>query len=57
MTERVSEPIGPRTTNEPVEPTGGVARRNVRLALVLFGLAVLIAAGTVVVSLVYLHYD
>ena len=57
MAERLSEPVPPRTTNEPVEPTGEVARRNVRLALVLFGLALLIAAGAVVVSLVYLHYD
>ena len=57
MAERLSEPVPPRTTNEPVEPTGEVARRNVRLGLVLLGLALLIATGAVVVSLVYLHYD
>jgi hypothetical protein len=57
MAERLSEPIPTRTTNEPVEPTGEIARRNVRLGFMLFGLALLIAAGAVVVSLVYLHYD
>ena len=41
----------------PVEPTPEVAQRNVRLALALLGLAVLIAAGSIVVALIYLHYD
>jgi hypothetical protein len=41
----------------PVEPTPEVAQRNVRVALALVGLAVLIAAGSVVVALIYLHYD
>jgi hypothetical protein len=47
----MSEPI------TPVEPTPEVAQRNVRLALALLGLAVLIAAGAIVVALIYLHYD
>jgi len=47
----MSEPI------TPVEPTSEVARRNVRLAIALFGLAILIAAGSIVVAFVYLHYD
>jgi hypothetical protein len=47
----MAEPIAP------VEPTPEVARRNVRLALALLGLAILIAAGSIVVALVYLHYD
>jgi hypothetical protein len=34
-----------------------VAQRNVRVALALLGLAVLIAAGSIVVALIYLHYD
>jgi hypothetical protein len=34
-----------------------VARRNVVLALALVGLAIVIAAGSIVVALVYLHYD
>jgi hypothetical protein len=41
----------------PIEPTREVARRNVMLAVGLVGLAILIAAGSVVVALVYLHFD
>lgn len=41
----------------PVEPTPEVARRNVALALALLGLTILIGAGSIVVALVYLHYD
>jgi hypothetical protein len=41
----------------PTEPTPEVTRRNVTLALALLGLAILIAAGSIVVALVYLHYD
>jgi hypothetical protein len=41
----------------PIESTPEVARRNVTLALGLLGLAILIAAGSIVVALVYLHYD
>jgi hypothetical protein len=41
----------------PVEPTPGVARRNVTLAAGLLGLAFLIAVGSIVVALVYLQYD
>ena len=41
----------------PVEPTPEVARRNVTLAVSLLGLAILIAVGSIVVALVYLHYD
>ncbi|MDX6408832.1 MAG: hypothetical protein QOE13_1903 [Gaiellaceae bacterium] len=47
----MSEPI------TPVEPTPEVARKNVTLAMALLGLAILIAAGAVVVALVYLQYD
>jgi hypothetical protein len=41
----------------PVEPTPEVARRNVVLALGLVGIALLIAAGAVLVAFVYLQYD
>jgi hypothetical protein len=41
----------------PVEPTPEVAQRNVRLAAALLGLAILIAAGSIVVAFIYLHYD
>ena len=51
------EPAPPRTTSEPVEPTPELARKNVVLGLALLGIALLIAAGAVVVSLIYLHYD
>jgi hypothetical protein len=34
-----------------------VARKNVLLGWALLGLSLLIAAGAVVVSLIYLHYD
>jgi hypothetical protein len=51
------EPAPPRTTSAPVGPTPELARKNVMLGLALLGIAVLIAAGAVVVSLIYLHYD
>ena len=34
-----------------------LARRNVRLGLALFGIALLIAAGAVGVAFLYLHFD
>ena len=42
---------------EPVEPTGDVARKNVVLGIALTFVALLIVLGTVLVSLIYLHYD
>ena len=57
MTERELEPLPPRTTNEPVEPTPELARKNVVLGLALLGIALLIAAGAVGVSLIYLQFD
>ena len=57
MAERLPEPPPPRTTTEPVEPIGAVARKNVVLGLALAGICLLIVAGTVLVSLIYLHYD
>jgi hypothetical protein len=41
----------------PVEPTPELARKNIVLGLALLGIALLMAAGAVVVSLVYLHFD
>ena len=57
MTERLPEPVPPRTTNDPVEPSGEIARKNVLLGWALFGIALLMAAGAVVVSLIYLEFD
>ena len=57
MAERLPEPPPPRTTYEPVAPTGDVARKNVTLGLALFGIALLFAVGAVVVSFIYLQFD
>ena len=57
MTERLPEPPSPRTYYEPIGPTPEVARKNVRLGIVLFVIAVLVAAGAVGVSLIYLQFD
>jgi hypothetical protein len=53
----MSEPLPPRTTSAPVEVTPELARKNVRLGWMLLGIALLIAAGTVAVSLIYLQFD
>ncbi len=57
MTEPAAENVATRAPNEPVEPTGEIARKNVMLALILVGAVILVVAGTVAISLVYLHYD
>jgi heme/copper-type cytochrome/quinol oxidase subunit 2 len=57
MTEPAAETTRTRASNEPVEPTGEVARKNVMLALVLVAVVILVVAGTVAISLIYLHYD
>jgi hypothetical protein len=53
----MSEPLPPRTTSEPVEVTPEIARKNVLLGWMLLGIALLIAAGTVAISFIYLHFD
>ena len=53
----MSEPLPPRTTSEPVEVTPELARKNVLLGWTLLGIALLIAAGAVAVSLIYLQFD
>ena len=57
MAERLPEPPPPRTYYEPVDPTGEIAKKNVTLGIALAVIAVLIAAGAVIVSLIYLHFD
>jgi hypothetical protein len=57
MAERLPEPLPPRTTTEPIEPTGDVARKNIVLALALVGVALLLVGGAVLVSFIYLLYD
>jgi hypothetical protein len=53
----MSEPLPPRTTSEPVEVTPELAHKNVVLGWSLLAIALVIAAGTVVVSLIYLQFD
>jgi hypothetical protein len=57
MGERLPEPRQQRLHYEPVSPAGDVAKKNVRLGLALFGIALLFAVGAVVVSLIYLQFD
>jgi hypothetical protein len=53
----MSEPLPPRTTSAPVEVTPELARKNVRLGWLLLAIALLIAAGAVAVSFIYLQFD
>jgi hypothetical protein len=57
MTEPLPEPLHPGTTVEAVEAERELARRNVRFGLALFGLFILLFAGTVLVALAYLALD
>ena len=57
MAERLPEPPPPQTYYEPIGPTPDVARKNVVLGAMLFAIALLIAAGAVAISLIYLHFD
>jgi hypothetical protein len=57
VTDGLREPPLPRTLRLPVDVTPEIARKNIRLGIGLFVLALLIAAGAVVVALVYLHFD
>ena len=57
MSEQLPEAPPPRTVNPPVESTPAIARRNSILGLSLFGIALLIAAGAVLVAFIYLHFD
>ncbi len=57
MAEPLPESVEARTPSEPVDPTGEIARKNLRLGLALAAIALLFAVGAVAVSLIYLHYD
>jgi hypothetical protein len=57
MAEQLPEPPSPRTYFEPVSPEGEVAAKNVRLGVALLAIALLVAVGAVVVSLIYLQFD
>jgi hypothetical protein len=57
VAERLPEPPPPRTYFDPVGHTPDVVRKNLRLGVVLFVIALLMAAGAVLVSLIYLQFD
>jgi hypothetical protein len=57
MTERAPDPYRPQGPQQPVDPGEEIARRNVRLGLALFGLFLLLLAGTFAVGFVYLALD
>jgi hypothetical protein len=57
MTEPAPEPYRPQVPQQPVDPDEATARRNVLLGLTLFGLALLLLAGTFAVGFVYLALD
>jgi hypothetical protein len=57
VTEPVPQPPPPRTMHEPADPDAALARKNLAFGLVLFGIFLLLFAGTVVVALIYLAVD
>jgi hypothetical protein len=57
MAERLPEPPVPQTYYEPIGPTSDVARKNIVLGLALFAIALLMAGGAVLISLIYLQFD
>jgi hypothetical protein len=57
VTEPVPQPPPPQTMHEPPEPEAALARKNLVFGLALFGVFLLLFAGTVVVALIYLALD
>jgi hypothetical protein len=57
VAEQLPEPPSPRTYFEPISPEADVAAKNIRLGIALFVIALVMAAGAVVVSLIYLQFD
>jgi hypothetical protein len=57
LTEPVEQPAPSRTTVEPVDPTVALARKNMAWGFALFGIFLLLFAGTVLVALAYLWLD
>jgi hypothetical protein len=57
VTERVPEPRPPEFHVEPVEPDAALAHRNNVLGLALFGLFLLLFAGSFVIAFIYLALD
>jgi hypothetical protein len=57
VTEPVPEPPPPRMSVEPVDPALELARKNMAWGFALFGIFLLLFAGTVLVAFVYLWLD
>ena len=57
MTEPAPEPPPPETTHEARDPELETARANVVFGVGLFTLFLLLLIGTIVVAIVYLHFD
>jgi hypothetical protein len=57
VTEPVPQPPPPQTMHEPPEPEAALARKNLVFGLALFGVFMLLFAGTVIVALIYLALD
>jgi hypothetical protein len=57
MTEQVPEPRTPEYHVMPVEPDAELAHRNNVVGLALFGLFILLFAGTFLIAFIYLAVD
>jgi hypothetical protein len=57
MTNRPPEPSPPQAAHQPRDPDQEEARANNLMGLALFGVFVLLFAGTVLVGLLYLAFD
>ena len=57
MTEPVPQPLPLETMHEPPDPEAALGRKNLIFGLVLFGIFLLLFAGTVLVALIYLALD
>lgn len=57
MTEQLPEPRPPEYHVQPVEPDADLAHRNNVVGLALFGLFLLLFAGTWLIAFIYLAVD
>ena len=57
MSEPLPEPPVPETEHPPPDPHGALARKNMLWGWALFGVFLLLFAGTIGVALIYLALD
>jgi hypothetical protein len=57
LVEQLPEPQHPGYVVQPVEPDGELAHRNNVFGLALFGLVLLLVAGTFLIAFVYLQFS